>query len=137
MILMSECIFCKITRKEAQASVVYEDEHVVAFLSNRPINFGHTLVAPKKHYENIYEIPEEEAAYLFKTVKRIALAVKDATGVKGVRIVQNNGEDAGQVVFHLHVHVIPVEPAGQILRGHGFRDAELLDLDAEKIRQNL
>ena len=111
---MSECIFCQIIRKEAPASIVYEDEQVVAFLSNRPVNEGHTLVVPKKHYENIYDIPEEEAAYLFKIVKRVAHAVKDATGAEGIRIVQNNGEAAGQVIFHLHVHIIPMKPHNQI-----------------------
>jgi histidine triad (HIT) family protein len=137
MTLMSECIFCQIIRKEAPASIVYEDEQVTAFLSNHPINVGHTLVAPKKHYENIYAIPEEEAAYMFKIAKKIASAVKGATGIEGIRIVQNNGKDAGQVVFHLHVHVIPMKPSGQLLHEHGFRTAELLDKDAEKIRQNL
>jgi histidine triad (HIT) family protein len=59
---MSECAFCKIIRKEATTNIVYEDEQVAAFLSNRPVNIGHTLVVPKKHYENIYQIPEQEAA---------------------------------------------------------------------------
>jgi histidine triad (HIT) family protein len=134
---MSECIFCQIIRKEAPASIVYEDEQVVAFLSNRPINVGHTLVAPKKHYENIYEISEEEAAYLFKIAKKTAQAVKDATNIEGIRIVQNNGEAAGQVVFHLHVHIIPMKPHTQFSHELGFRAAELLDKDAEKIRQHL
>jgi len=134
---MSECIFCQIIRKEAPASIIYEDEKVVAFLSNRPVNVGHTLIAPKKHYQNIYEIPEDEAAYLFKKVKKIAQAVKDATGIEGIRIVQNNGEDAGQVVFHIHVHVIPMKPSGQLLHEHDARAAELLNGDAEKIRQHL
>ena len=134
---MVECVFCRIIRKEAPASVVYEDEHVMAFLSNRPVNVGHTIVVPKRHYENIYEIPEDEAAYLFKIVKKIAHAVKDATGIEGIRIVQNNGGDAGQVVFHLHVHVIPMKPSGQLFHEHGFRASELLGKDAEKIRQHL
>ncbi|MCJ7793660.1 HIT family protein [Candidatus Bathyarchaeota archaeon] len=134
---MFECIFCQIIRKEAPASIVYEDEQVVAFLSNRPVNVGHTLVAPKKHYVNIYEIPEEEAAYLFRIVKRIAYAVKDATGVEGIRIVQNNGEAAGQVVFHLHVHIIPMKPHNQFRHENSYRTAEELDRDAEKIKQNL
>ncbi len=134
---MSECVFCQITRKEAPASIVYEDAQVVAFLSNRPVNVGHTLVAPKKHYKNIYEIPEEEAAYLFRIVKKIARAVKDATGIRGIRIVQNNGKDAGQVIFHLHVHFIPMNPTSQILHEHGFRTAELLNRDAEKIKHHL
>ena len=135
--MTENCIFCQITSKQAPANIVYEDEQVTAFLSNRPVNMGHTLVIPNKHYENIYEIPEEEAAYLFKIVKRIAYAVKAATGIEGIRILQNNGKAAGQVVFHLHVHIIPMKPLNQFRHEHVFRAAELLDKDAEKIRQYL
>jgi histidine triad (HIT) family protein len=140
---MSECIFCQIIRKEASASIIYENEEFVAFLSNRPVNEGHTLVVPKKHYENIYEISEEEAAYLFKVVKRVAHAVRDAVGAEGIRIVQNNGWAAGQVVFHLHVHVIPMKPQEGFTHGKAYRDlsqarvVEALEQDAEKIRQHL
>jgi histidine triad (HIT) family protein len=98
-----DCIFCQIIRKEAPANVVYENEQVVAFLSNRPVNEGHTLVVPKKHYVDIYDIPEDEVAYLYKVTKRIAVAVKDSMTAEGIRVVQNNGWAAGQVVFHLHV----------------------------------
>lgn len=141
---MSEsCVFCQIIQNQSPASIVYEDEQVAAFLSNRPVNPGHTLVVPKRHYENIYDIPEEEAAYLFKIAKRLAHAVRDAVDAKGVRIVQNNGEAAGQVVFHLHVHVIPMEPR-QFAGGMGafrdrerFRSQELLDQDAQQIKQKL
>ena len=135
--MTENCIFCQIIRKQAPASIVYDDEQIAAFLSNRPVNWGHTLVVPKKHYANIYEISEEEAAYLFKIVKRIAHAVKAATGTEGIRIVQNNGEAAGQVVFHLHVHIIPMKPHNQFRHENGFRATELLDEDAEKIRQHL
>jgi len=136
---MSEtaCVFCQIIRKEAPASMVYEDERAAAFLSNRPVNVGHTLVVTKKHYADIYEIQEEEAAYLFKITKRIAQAVKEATEIEAIRIVQNNGKDAGQVVFHLHVHIIPMKPQSQFRHENGFRPLELLEKDAEKIRQRL
>jgi histidine triad (HIT) family protein len=134
---MSECVFCKIARKESPASIIYEDEQVVAFLSSRPVNVGHTLVIPKKHYGNIYDIPEEETGYLFKIVKKIAHAVKDATGTEGIRIVQNNGKVAGQMVFHLHVHVIPMKPRNQFRHENGYRTAEELGKDAEEIRQHL
>jgi len=133
----SLCIFCRIIRKEAPASIVYEDEQVIAFLSNRPVNVGHTLVVTKKHYADIYEIPEEEAAYLFKITKRIAKAVKEATEINAIRIVQNNGEDAGQVVFHLHVHIIPMKPQSRFSHENGLRPLELLEKDAEKIKQRL
>ena len=140
---MSECIFCQIIRKKAPASIVHDDEQVVAFLSNRPVNRGHTLVVPKKHYENIYEISEAEEAYLFRIVKRVAHAVKDATAAEGIRIVQNNGEVAGQVVFHLHVHVIPMKSRSQFSHDGAFRDpnnyrdAEALEEDALQIRHQL
>ena len=140
---MSECIFCQIIRKEAPANIVYEDEHVVAFLSNRPVNEGHTLVVPKKHYENIYEIPEEEAAYMFKIAKRVAVAVRDAVAAEGIRIVQNNGWAAGQVIFHLHVHVIPMKLQEGFTHGKAYRDfsnprmQEELEKDAQKIRKQL
>jgi histidine triad (HIT) family protein len=133
----SACIFCRIIRKEAPASILYEDEQVAAFLSNRPVNVGHTLVVPKKHYADIYEIPEEEAAHLFKITKRIAQAVKEATEIEGIRIVQNNGKDAGQVIIHLHVHIIPMKPQDQFRHERGLRTLELLEKDAEKIRQRL
>ena len=143
MTAMSECVFCQIIRKELPASVVYEDEQVVAFLSNRPVNEGHTLVVPKKHYENIYEISDDEAAYLFKVAKRVAHGVKDAMAAEGIRIVQNNGWAAGQVIFHLHLHVIPMKSHEGFSHGVAYRsasslrEAEELKLDAQKIRNQL
>jgi histidine triad (HIT) family protein len=133
---MSEsCVFCKIAAKEAPAHVVYEDDKVIAFMSIQPINVGHTLVVPKKHYENIYEIPEEEVAYLYKIVKKIAHAVNKAVNAEGIRIVQNNGEAAGQVIFHMHVHIIPMSRGRQWVHYPESRDAEALNDDAGKIRQ--
>jgi histidine triad (HIT) family protein len=133
---MSEsCIFCKIAQKEAPASTVYEDEKVIAFLSIQPINVGHTLVVPKKHYENIYEIPEEEVAYLYKIVKKLAHAVNKAVNAEGIRIVQNNGEAAGQVIFHLHVHIIPLNKERTWVHYPENRDADALKDDARKIRE--
>jgi histidine triad (HIT) family protein len=133
---MSEsCAFCKIARKEAPASRVYEDEKVIAFLSIQPINVGHTLVVPKKHYENIYEIPEEEVAHLYKIVQKMAIAVKKAVDAEGIRIVQNNGEAAGQVIFHMHVHIIPLNKDQSWLHHARIRGAGALEDDAERIRQ--
>ena len=138
-----DCVFCSIIHKESSASFVFEDENVVAFLSNRPVNEGHTLVVPKKHYENIYEMPEDELAYLFKIVKRVAHAVKDSFEAEGIRVVQNNGSAAGQVIFHFHVHVIPIKPHQSFSHGVAYRDKtsgripQELELDAEKIRQHM
>ena len=141
--MSEECIFCHIIQKEVPASCVYEDDQVAVFLSNRPVNEGHTLVVPKKHYENIYEIPEDEVAYLSKIVKRVAVAVRAAMAVEGIRVVQNNGSAAGQVIFHLHVHVIPMKPHEGFTHGKAYRDQtkgrmpEALEADAQKIKQNL
>ena len=94
------------------------------------------MVVPKKHYENIYEIPEEEAAYLFKVAKRVAHAVRDAMAADGIRIVQNNGWAAGQVVFHLHVHVIPMMSTEGFIHGKAFHQSHLKDQRiAERIEE--
>jgi len=133
---MSEsCVFCKIVQKEAPANVVYEDDKVIAFMSIQPINVGHTLVVPKKHYENIYEIPEDEVAYLYRIVKKLSYAVQKAVNAEGIRIVQNNGAAAGQVVFHLHVHIIPMSKGRQWVHYPENRGADELQDDAKKIRQ--
>jgi histidine triad (HIT) family protein len=131
------CTFCKMVRREASASLVYEDEKAMAFLSNRPVNAGHTLVIPKKHYENIFEISEEEIAHLFKVVRKVAHAVKRAENAEGIRIVQNNGEAAGQVIFHLHVHIIPMYKTIPPLHHREIREASALESDAKRIRRFL
>jgi histidine triad (HIT) family protein len=131
------CTFCKIVRREAPASYVYEDEKAVAFLSTRPVNVGHTLVVPKRHYENIFEISEKEVVHLSKIVKKVACAVKKAVSAEGIRIVQNNGEAAGQVIFHLHVHIIPMYAEFSTLHNREIREANELESDAKRIRQFL
>ena len=90
---------------------------------------------PKKHYENIYEMPEEEVAHLYKIVKKVAYAVKNAVSAEGIRIVQNNGEAAGQVIFHLHVHIIPMSKDRPWVHHLENRDAEALKEDARRIRR--
>ncbi len=135
---MSEsCVFCKIARKEAPAKIVYEDDQVIAFMSIQPINVGHTLVVPKTHYENVYAISLDEIAYLYKIVKKIAHAVKNAVNAEGIRIVQNNGVAAGQVIFHLHAHIIPMSEGSHGIHYPQNRSTNELEDDAKKIRQFL
>ena len=127
------CVFCQIIRHNAPHSAIYEDESTIAFLSNRPVNPGHTLIVPKKHYETIHQISDEEIAHIYVVVKRIAEAVNKAIKPEGIRIVQNNGEAAGQVIPHFHVHVIPMYR--QLSTFHGeIREPSALEKDAEKIR---
>jgi histidine triad (HIT) family protein len=104
---MNDCIFCKMVSREVEVAPIYEDEFTFAFLSNSPNNLGHTLVIPKKHYENVYEIDEVTLANVATTAKKIAIGLKKGLGAEGVNIIQNNERAAGQAVFHLHVHIIP------------------------------
>jgi histidine triad (HIT) family protein len=103
----NSCIFCRIAQKQVPANRVYEDEKVLAFLDIRPLNEGHTLVIPKAHYENIFDVPQELNAYIHGVTKQIAIAVKKATNADGISIIQQNGKAANQDIPHLHVHVIP------------------------------
>ena len=104
---MEDCIFCKIVKGEIPCSKIYEDDKILAFLDINPVHKGHTLVIPKEHYEGIIDMPDETLGELAKAAKKISKAVKKATGVNGFNIVQNNGADAGQDVFHFHLHIIP------------------------------
>lgn len=101
------CVFCKIINGELPAYKVYEDERVLAFLDIKPVNHGHTLVVPKKHFASVEEADEQTLCQLIKTVKMIGLSLKNNLAVAGYNIGVNNGPAAGQVVPHLHFHVIP------------------------------
>lgn len=104
---MSDCIFCKIVNKEIPATVIFEDDDVLAFMDIGPIIKGHALVIPKEHYDPITETPDDILAKLHVTAKKIATAQMNGLGADGVNIVQNNGKASGQEVEHIHVHVIP------------------------------
>jgi histidine triad (HIT) family protein len=132
--MTEECVFCQIIRQQSPSTPVYEDATVMAFLSNRPINPGHTLVVPKKHSENIFQIDDEEIAHIYKVTKRVSSAVNNAIQPEGVRIVQNNGEAAGQVISHFHVHVIPMYKQSAPFHGE-IRERDKLENEAKKIRQ--
>ncbi len=103
----SESIFAKIISREIPAYFVYEDEHTVAFLDIHPSNPGHTLVVPKKLSRNLFDIDEESLTHLMLAVQKVARGVKEGMQADGVNIAMNNEPDAGQIVFHTHVHVIP------------------------------
>lgn len=105
--MMSECIFCKIIDGSIPSAKIYQDEHVYAFMDIMPLTKGHTLVIPKNHKENVYDLSEEEASNLFKVVPKIASALKESFGPVGMNLLNNNGAPAGQSVFHFHLHFIP------------------------------
>ena len=101
------CIFCRIVRGEAPAHVVYEDEHVMAFLDIHPLVEGHTMVVPKGHYETLEAVPHELVGKVFEGVRKVSEAMRRALGAEATTIGINNGRAAGQVVPHLHVHILP------------------------------
>jgi len=104
---MADCIFCKIVRGELPSYKVYEDEHTMAFLDINPVNAGHTLVVPKNHSTNIFDIAPEDWAAVSETVRKLSGPIEKAVVADGVNIAMNNREHAGQVVGHPHVHIIP------------------------------
>ena len=104
---MENCIFCKIANGEIPAATLYEDEDFRVILDLGPASKGHALILPKAHAANIYEISDEMAAKAMVLAKKMATKMTDALGCDGFNIVQNNGEQAGQTVFHFHMHLIP------------------------------
>ncbi len=101
------CVFCRIIRGEIPAHRIYEDEAVLAFLDVGPVVTGHTLVVPKTHYQDIFEIPDQIIAGVSSRLPRLARAVAAATHVSACHILVNNGREAMQSVPHLHYHIIP------------------------------
>ncbi|HGI4823226.1 TPA: HIT family protein [Streptococcus agalactiae] len=104
---MDNCIFCKIISGEIPSSKVYEDDEVLAFLDITQTTTGHTLLIPKKHVRNVLEMDEKTAQITFERLSKVARAVQAATKAKGMNIINNNEEVAGQTVFHAHVHLVP------------------------------
>ncbi len=107
MTVQSNCIFCSIINGDIPAAKVYEDEHVLAFLDISQVTKGHALVIPKVHQKDVFELTPEVASHLFSVVPKIAQALKKTFTPEGLNIVNNNGEIAGQTVFHYHLHLMP------------------------------
>ena len=104
---MTDCVFCKIIKGEIPSEKIYEDSEVIAFLDIAPVHPGHTLVVAKTHHETLLETPDETACYLLSIVKKIMPAILKSTDAQGINVGINNGSAAGQVVPHIHYHVIP------------------------------
>ncbi len=104
---MIDTIFSKIIAREIPANIVYEDDLVLAFLDITPVNHGHTLVIPKKPFVDIFDGDTETLAQMMRVAQKISLALKQCGLAEGVNLIMNNGEAAGQEVFHSHLHVVP------------------------------
>jgi histidine triad (HIT) family protein len=104
---MSQCVFCRIVARQIPATVVHEDEQVLAFMDLGQVNPGHVLVAVKAHAENLYELNDAQAGAVLRAAARLARAIRDAFQPEGLSVYQANGAAAGQTVFHYHVHLVP------------------------------
>lgn len=101
------CVFCRMINGEITPAVVYQDEHVYAFLDNNPTSKGHTLVIPKIHTSDIFTIEDEQAGLLMKGAKKVALILEKALGADGMTVRINNRPAGGQEIMHLHMHLLP------------------------------
>ena len=106
---MTECSFCKIIAGKLPSNKIYENENVLAFapLKDTIISKGHMLVIPKKHYENIYDIPKDELHHIIDVVKIISQKLKEKFNAEGINILHASGKVAQQSCFHFHIHLIP------------------------------
>jgi histidine triad (HIT) family protein len=137
---VDDCIFCRIARGDAPASVVYDDPDVMAFLDINPVQEGHTLVIPKQHFVDIWDIDPEVLSKVISVTQRVAEKMKRVMKTEGINTFSASGKPAGQDVYHFHVHVIPLGK-GQRTKFRGWwlsvvSSAKRQELDelAEKLR---
>ena len=102
-----DCIFCKIVAGEIPSTTIYEDEDFKVILDINPASKGHAVILPKNHAKNLFELPDDDAEKIFKVARKCGAAMMEVLHCDGLNVLQNNGEAAGQTVFHLHVHLIP------------------------------
>ncbi|MCL2540454.1 MAG: HIT family protein [Firmicutes bacterium] len=104
---MDNCIFCKIIAGEIPCYKVYEDEFVLAFFDIYPAAEYHTLVIPKAHFVNMFDVPEEESAHIMRAIKKIVKLYEDKLGLKNLQVLCSSGTEAQQEIMHLHYHIVP------------------------------
>ncbi|MBN2197991.1 HIT family protein [Candidatus Wolfebacteria bacterium] len=102
-----DCFFCKIINKDVPSKIIYEDKSVLAILDTYPRVLGHTLILPKIHAENIFDLPDDEIEGVFKAVKKVAKLLEKALAPDGFTIGINHGKVSGQTIEHLHIHIMP------------------------------
>ncbi len=135
---MNDCLFCKIITGEIPSAKIYEDENSFAFLDINPTNTGHTLLVPKEHSRNIFDINKNTLKQLMPPLQELSIAVKNGVGVSGVNIQINNEPTAGQVIFHTHIHIIPrfKDDKIKMWKGGKYKKGEIEEL-VKKIKKQL
>ena len=125
------CIFCKLANGDIPTATLYEDEDFRVILDASPAAKGHALIIPKEHYANLYELDDELASKVLVLAKKMITKLTDILGCDGYNIVQNNGEAAGQTVFHFHMHLSPRHKDDGVVLG--WKMGELTEEDKEDI----
>ena len=129
------CIFCMIANGDIPSKMLYEDEEFKVILDLGPATKGHALILPKNHYHDLYDLPDETVGKVMLLAKKMAMHMTEKLKCDGFNLVQNNGEAAGQTVFHFHLHLIPrYEEDGQTL---GWKSLELSQEELEKIKNTI
>ncbi len=131
-----ECIFCKIVKGEIPSYRIYDDSDAIAFLDINPATPGHSLVVPKKHSVNIFDVDADELARVMKIIKRVAEKIKSEMGTDSINIIQNNGRLSGQIVDHIHFHIIPRYQDDGVRISYGRYEVKPSDLEelAKKLK---
>jgi len=101
------CIFCNIANGKGKSNIIHEDENTVAFLDIFPVSDYHTLVIPRRHYKDIFDIPENELIHVMQAIKQVTKKYQEILGIENVQIINSSGEEAQQDVFHIHFHIVP------------------------------
>lgn len=136
--MKQDCVFCKIVNKELPCYKVYEDDFVLAFLDVNPVAIGHTLIIPKKHYENIFDIDSEVFKRIAEVSRVIAKKMVDnLDDVCGVNLFQSNGKVAEQVVMHSHLHLIPRRESDSFRINDAMRIVKLEDNQFKNILEKI
>jgi len=107
---MNKCMFCEIINKQASATIIFEDDVVIAIIPLEQVSKGHTLLLPKKHFENLFDIDENIFAHLSKVMKRLSIKLVKENKATGINLLNASGKDAQQSVFHFHFHLVPRFP---------------------------
>lgn len=136
---MENCIFCKIIAGDIPSSVIYEDEDFKVIMDISPASKGHAIILPKKHFANLFELDDYVAKKMLIVTRKVAIAMKEELGCDGINLLQNNGEAAGQTVFHIHFHLIPRYKDDKVRltwESGKYEDGEALEL-AKKIASRI
>jgi histidine triad (HIT) family protein len=134
-----DCIFCKIANGELKSYILFQDDDVIAFLDVNPVSTGHTLVVPKKHFENIFDIDPETAAKIMRVAQKVSIILKESLHADGVNLLNASGKEAQQSVTHFHMHIVPrYKDDGKDLWFHGdSTSTESLDSVYRQIKSSI